>query len=1173
MASYALATSYAGESLLSGFNWFDGADPSHGYVSYQSRRNAEALGLYSVDEKTGVVRLGVDSTNMYSLTAGRPSIRLESKEAFNHGLFIADFLHMPPSQCGLWPAFWSYGPNWPAGGEVDIIEGANDQRSNLLSAHTVAGCTISKSLMGEFSGVQRDTDCNVGSNNVGCGYSSPAGDTSAYGDGFNAANGGVYAMEWDDELIKIWHFARSKIPKDITNKTPDTAGWGLPDAIFGGRGCDVDNFFKDMSLVININFCGDWGNAIWGKSDGCAKYAATCSEYVANNPEAFANAYWDVRYIEAYQKIDVLNSSSSPSSSATEPLTRVKSTTTITTTITIRRQHGTTRTAVEGRNTTSVLSVDAASSYQSVPEVVAAKTTPVYRVNATSPYESTPKKAAAGTTSIHRVNTTSSYEPSRGNAAAGTMPIFRLNTTSSYEPTPEEATAGTTTPVYRVNATSSYISTTQKATTSITPVYRLNTTSSLRSSHSSRSANTTDAQLYATSSLRSTRRSIPTNTTTVPRHAISSLMSVPSGTFTNTNLVPRPHAASSPISIPSEVPAPPNPVQLGDFAYLGCYGSSDDFKTFRKVKDSRDMTVDLCVQLCRGSMFSGVYDTQCFCADSIDANTRPANTKNGDICDHPCPGNHVQYCGGLAKSPGKLANTTSTPANDRFENIASSTGVAASRSTATGQRFRNSTTGGVGKNSTLATRFHVPFKRSPVSRMERAILLSVYGLVKDETSPPPSPPMAGNNITRTFTAYSTTMRVKTITVIPVQATAAASKADMVADKSPSEPSVADKTSTVVSTQGTSVPSKDKPAGDKDPGKPIPTGENSDPEKDGFVADRRPGDSHAGDKTVDRVLETAAPSNVEFVTDKRPDGPPVGGKTVTKTVDRMNVVVEDCECTEGEAHPTCSTPPSPPSAEQSKPPHLAPSDVEAPVPVEGSEYSQAAPPAQATNPRQPVPSDIEVPVPVEGLKHSQPASAPARVTNNPHQSAPSDIEVPVPVEVLKHSQPAPAPARVTNNPHQPVPSDIEVPVPAKDPKHTQPAPAPARVTNNPHQSAPSDIEVPVPAKDPKHTQPAPPSAQDTKVDGPESSGNDSPAPVGTPGEIQHAPPSPAAPPPARITHPYGVQPSGFETLPPVGASQEAKTPQPSVVTAGTGKTWSRKPGIALGLVILVVAMLL
>ncbi|KAH0597312.1 hypothetical protein MHUMG1_04689 [Metarhizium humberi] len=1083
MASYALATSYAGESLLSGFNWFHGADPTHGYVSYQSRQNAEALGLYSVDEKTGVVRLGVDSTNTYPLTAGRPSIRLESKEAFNHGLFIADFLHMPPSQCGVWPAFWSYGPNWPTSGEVDIIEGANDQHNNLMSAHTGPGCTISKSLGGKFSGVQRETDCNVGNNNVGCGYSSPAGDASAYGDGFNAANGGVYAMEWDNEFIKIWHFARSEIPKDITNKTPDTKGWGVPDAVFGGGDCNVDNFFKDMSLVININFCGDWGNAIWGKSDGCGKYAATCNEYVANNPKAFANAYWDVRYIEAYQKTDVQTSSSSPSSSATEPLTRVTRTTSITTTITIRRPHRTTRTVVEGQNTTSVLDVGASSSYQSVPGAVAADTTPVYRVNATSSYESTPEKATAGTTLI-----------------------YRANTTSSHEPTPEEATAGTIVPVYRVNATSSHVSTTEEAATSITPVYRLNTTSSLWSSHSSRSANTTDAYLYATSSLRSTRRSIPTNATAVPRHTISSVVSVPSGTITNTSQAARPQAASSPVSIPSEVPVPKNPVQLGDFSYLGCYGSSDDFKSFRKVKDSKDMTIDLCVQLCRDSMFSGVYDTQCFCADSIDADTRAANTKNGDVCDHPCPGNGVQYCGGLAKSPEKLANTTSTPANDRFEKIASSTGVAASKSTATGQRFRNSTSEGAGKNSTLATRFHVPSKRSPLSRMEKVILLTVYGVVKDETPPPPPPSMAGNNITHTFTAYSTTMRVKTITVIPVQATAGASKADVVADKSPSGPPVADET--VVSTQDTSVPSETKPVGDKDRGKTLPTGENSDPEKDGFAPDRQPGSSYAGDKTVDRVLETAAPSNVEFVTDKRPDGSPIGDKTVTKTVDQMEVVVEDCGCTEGETRPTCTPHPSPPpSAEKPNPPHAVPSDVEVPVPAEGLQHSQPAPPAQATNARQPVPSDREVPVPVEGLKHSQPA------------------------------------------------------------------PPPAQATNNPHQSAPSGIEAPVPAQDPKHTQPAPPPAQNTKAEGPESSGNDSPAPVGSPGESQHAPPSPATPPPAQITHPYRVRPSGFETLPPAEASHGAKTPKPAVVTAGTVKTWSEKPGVMLGLITLVVAMLL
>lgn len=35
-----------------------------------------------------------------------------------------------------WFAVWLYGPNWPDGGEIDIIEGANMAYRNIISAHT-----------------------------------------------------------------------------------------------------------------------------------------------------------------------------------------------------------------------------------------------------------------------------------------------------------------------------------------------------------------------------------------------------------------------------------------------------------------------------------------------------------------------------------------------------------------------------------------------------------------------------------------------------------------------------------------------------------------------------------------------------------------------------------------------------------------------------------------------------------------------------------------------------------------------------------------------------------------------------------------------------------------------------------------------------------------------------
>ncbi|KHN94185.1 Glycosyl hydrolase family 16 protein [Metarhizium album ARSEF 1941] len=1090
MASYALTTSYIGESLLSGFNWLDGPDPSHGYVSYQSRPNAKALGLFSVDDQTGVVRLGVDSTNTYPLTAGRPSIRLESKQAFNHGLFIADFLHMPPSQCGVWPAFWSYGPNWPTGGEIDIIEGVNDQNRNILSAHTTAGCEISKSLHGKFLGVQRETDCDVGGDNVGCGYYSPAGDTSAYGNGFNAAQGGVYAMEWDDEFIKIWHFARRNIPEDITKKTPDPTGWGKPDAMFGGQDCDVNKFFNDMKLVININFCGDWAGTAWRASDVCTKVADTCNEYVANNPRAFSNTYWDVRYIEAYQKIHAQTTSRSLSPSTTEPLTRVTSTTTITTTVTLSRKRITTTSKV---------------------------------ANATSTFEST--------------------QSSSGKATARTSPVYKLNTTSSYNTTIERSA-------------------------------KLNTTSSWASSHGSRVANTTTSLLLATAPSTS-QRSIPTNTTAVLRHTISSLISAPSGTFRNTSHASSHRAASTPISTPSEVPAAENPIRLGDFAYLGCYESSDDLKLFRKVKDSKDMTIDLCVDVCRDSMFSAVYDTQCFCADSMDTSTRAANTKNGDVCDHPCPGNASQYCGGLAKSPDEIANATSTAASERFANNASSTGVTASKSTATGQQLTNSTIVKARKNSAFASRLHAPHKGGFVKRMERAILLTVYGVVKDGT-PPPALSMAENNITYTSTRYSTTVRVKTVSVIPIQETAGASYDNTVEGDGPSGARVADKN--VVSIQGISAQSEGEPGRDKYLAKTAPTEEHATPAKDGFAADVGQAGSHADGETVDRVVETAAPSNVEFVVGHRLGGSPVAGETVVETVDQMRVVFEDCGCTEGEVRATASPlppPPSSPAEDRTNSHRPVPSNTEVPVPAQGSEHTQPElPSGQDTATPHHVPSNMEVPVPAQYSESTQPELPSGQDTTTPHQ-VPSNMEVPVPAQYPESTQPELPSGQDTSTPHH-VPSNMEVPVPAQYSESTQPELPSGQDTTTPHH-VPSNMEVPVPARGSEHTQPAPPPAHNPEFDVPKSSGNDSPAPIGAPEEIQHAPPSPASPPGlsplAQVTNPYGATSSGFETLAPGGTSQEAQTVRPPVVVAGARETWSRAPGIMLGSIILVLGVLL
>ena len=68
----------------------------------------------------------------YSGTGNVPSCRLYSSIAFSGGVFALEVFHMP-SGYGVWPAWWlgqdshqtmpaGLQPDWPADGEIDIIE-------------------------------------------------------------------------------------------------------------------------------------------------------------------------------------------------------------------------------------------------------------------------------------------------------------------------------------------------------------------------------------------------------------------------------------------------------------------------------------------------------------------------------------------------------------------------------------------------------------------------------------------------------------------------------------------------------------------------------------------------------------------------------------------------------------------------------------------------------------------------------------------------------------------------------------------------------------------------------------------------------------------------------------------------------------------------------------------
>ena len=148
------------------------------------------------------------------------------------------------------------GENWPNNGEIDIVEGVNDQFTNSMTLHTNEGVVVSNGT--DFSGNLFTANCDINAPDQAANAGCSIGDISnlTFGADFNTAGGGVYATEWTSESIKIWFFPRGSFPDDITSSTPDPdANWGTPNSIFQGS-FDMDDHFNNLSIIFDTTFCG-----------------------------------------------------------------------------------------------------------------------------------------------------------------------------------------------------------------------------------------------------------------------------------------------------------------------------------------------------------------------------------------------------------------------------------------------------------------------------------------------------------------------------------------------------------------------------------------------------------------------------------------------------------------------------------------------------------------------------------------------------------------------------------------------------------------------------------------------------------------------------------------------------------------------------------------------------
>lgn len=149
--------------------------------------------------------------------------------------------------------------DWPYGGEIDIYEGVHENSKNLAALHTGSESKMSTNPA-LFTGLAQGNDCNVHTwgqwtNFAGCGIIDQ--DPNSFGSPVGQSNGRVIAMEWTDDSIKVWNFARNSAPSDVLGKNPDPSLWGTPAQQFTG-GVNIPQNFDPQKMIFDTTFCGDW---------------------------------------------------------------------------------------------------------------------------------------------------------------------------------------------------------------------------------------------------------------------------------------------------------------------------------------------------------------------------------------------------------------------------------------------------------------------------------------------------------------------------------------------------------------------------------------------------------------------------------------------------------------------------------------------------------------------------------------------------------------------------------------------------------------------------------------------------------------------------------------------------------------------------------------------------
>lgn len=118
-------------------------------------------------------------------------------------------------------------------------------------------------------------------------------------------------MEWKSDVINMWFFGPNNVPDGLVNTeaAPDPTSFGTPSASFSGPcSSDFGNKFFNHTIVIDATLCGGWAGSTFGSgATDCPLIAGagpldSCVSFVAENPQAFEEAYWEIKSLRVWEK-------------------------------------------------------------------------------------------------------------------------------------------------------------------------------------------------------------------------------------------------------------------------------------------------------------------------------------------------------------------------------------------------------------------------------------------------------------------------------------------------------------------------------------------------------------------------------------------------------------------------------------------------------------------------------------------------------------------------------------------------------------------------------------------------------------------------------------------------------------------------------------------------------